>query len=248
MVYNIYFSPTGSTQKVTTFLASQVSQSTDIDLSLSKNNVIIEMTKNDFCIVGVPSFGGRVPHIALERLSQLQGHQTPVLAVVTYGNRAYEDTLLELKETLEKHGFICIGAIACVAEHSIMHQFATGRPNQDDLCEMAEFMKQVKERLNNHHVSINVPGNYPYKEYHVIPLQPKVTETCNHCGLCARQCPVEAIPQDHLQTTIKDKCISCMRCVHICPQHARKCSSIKIKIATQKLQKECLMRKENQFF
>lgn len=164
MIYNIYFSPTGSTQKVTSFLANQINTCTDVDLSLPKNNFSINIGKDDFCIVGVPSFGGRVPDIAIKRLSQLKGHQTPVLAVVTYGNRAYEDTLLELKETLEQQGFICIAAIACVAEHSIMHQFAKGRPNQDDLNEMAGFMEEVKKRLKKQAISVYVPGNNPYKE------------------------------------------------------------------------------------
>lgn len=248
MIYNIYFSPTGSTQKVTSFLANQINTCTDVDLSLPKNNFSINIGKDDFCIVGVPSFGGRVPDIAIKRLSQLKGHQTPVLAVVTYGNRAYEDTLLELKETLEQQGFLCIAAIACVAEHSIMHQFAKGRPNQDDLNEMAGFMEEVKKRLKKQAISVYVPGNNPYKEYHVIPLHPKASSTCHQCGLCARRCPVQAIPLDNPQEIIKGQCISCMRCVHICPQQARKCSSIKIKMASQKLQKQCMVKKENEFF
>ena len=42
MIYNIYFSPTGSTQKVTSFLANQINTCTDVDLSLPKNNFSIK--------------------------------------------------------------------------------------------------------------------------------------------------------------------------------------------------------------
>jgi ferredoxin len=113
---------------------------------------------------------------------------------------------------------------------------------------MAGFMEEVKKRLKKQAISVYVPGNNPYKEYHVIPLHPKASSTCHQCGLCARRCPVQAIPLDNPQEIMKGQCISCMRCVHICPQQARKCSSIKIKMASQKLQKQCMVKKENEFF
>lgn len=247
MNYNIYFSPTGSTKKVTTFIANHFQNSQDIDISLPVHQ-IIEMNKADFCIVGVPSFGGRVPFIVSERLKNIKGDQTPVLLVVTYGNRAYDDTLLELKETMEKSGFCVIGAYTIVTEHSIMHQFATGRPTQEDLKDIETHIEEVKARLQKENVSIKVPGHKPYKEYNGIPLKPKTSKECNQCGICAKQCPVQAIPVDKPNTTIEDICISCMRCVKICPQHARKCSSLKISISSQKLKKVCSIKKDNEFF
>lgn len=249
MIYNIYFSPTGSTQKVTTFVAKKFGECEDIDLSKVQDFRNYEFHKDDLCIVGVPSFGGRVPEIAIQRLKEVQAKQTPVVLICTYGNRDYEDTLLELKETLIDCGFLCVAAMSIICEHSIMHQFATGRPNEQDFEEMKLFVEKIKSRLSQVKEHVYVPGNKPYKEYHGIPLKPKASsKKCNQCGLCALRCPVQAIPIDNPNQTNKDLCISCMRCVKICPQHARKCSSVLIGVSSKKLKKICESRKENELF
>ncbi|MFR7592700.1 MAG: 4Fe-4S binding protein [Longibaculum sp.] len=248
MIYNIYMSPTGSTQKVTSFVAEKFGEVTDIDLSLYQDDHHYEMNEKDLVVVGVPSFGGRVPAIAVKRLCRLKGHQTPAILIATFGNRAYEDTLLELKESLEQYGFITIAAIASVCEHSIMHQFAKGRPNQKDFNELLDFTKVIQERLTQPYQSIEVPGKHPYKEYHVIPLKPSASKLCNECGLCARRCPVQAIDIQHPRQTDKEKCISCMRCVKICPKQARQLNPLLLAGATQKLKKACQSEKKNEFF
>ena len=104
-------------------------------------------SKEDLCIIGVPSFGGRVPAIALEKIKGLNGTKTNAILVVVYGSRAYEDTLIELEDTLVEKDFNCLAAIAAVAEHSIMHQFANGRPDQKDLTDLSSFVKKVKEKM-----------------------------------------------------------------------------------------------------
>ena len=75
-------------------------------------------SKEDLCIIGVPSFGGRVPAIALERIKALSGNNATAILITVYGNRAYEDTLIELEDTLIEKNFTCQAAIAAVAEHS----------------------------------------------------------------------------------------------------------------------------------
>ena len=92
-------------------VSEQFSPVKDIDLSLIEDFSQYEFNQDDFCIVGVPSFGGRVPAIAIERLAMMKAHQTPVCMIVTYGNRAYEDTLLELKDTLKQQGFLPFSAM-----------------------------------------------------------------------------------------------------------------------------------------
>ena len=129
--YNVYFSPTGTTERVVKHMGESFGSMENIDLSRRdmKNH---EMEQGDFCIVGVPSFGGRVPGIATERLRKIKGNRTPAFLLVTYGGRAYEDTLVELKDVLEAQGFVCFGAAAIVAEHSIAHQIEAGRPSAQD--------------------------------------------------------------------------------------------------------------------
>ena len=156
-IYAIYFSPTGGTEKIVTFIAEQFGDYQTINLCERTMNLTNDFSKEDLCIIGVPSFGGRVPAIALEKIKEFNGTKTNTILVVVYGNRAYEDTLIELEDTLVKKDFTCLAAIAAVAEHSIMHQFANGRPDQNDLTDLSSFAKKIKEdSINNEILSIKV--------------------------------------------------------------------------------------------
>ena len=69
-------------------------------------------------MAAVPSYGGRVPEIAVSRLKQMKGNGARAVLLVVYGNREYEDTLLELSDVMEAAGFSPVAAVAAVAEHS----------------------------------------------------------------------------------------------------------------------------------
>ena len=231
-IYAIYFSPTGGTEKIVTFIAEQFGEYQSIDLCEKTSGLTNDFSKEDLCIIGVPSFGGRVPAIALERIKALSGNNATAILITVYGNRAYEDTLIELEDTLIEKNFTCQAAIAAIAEHSIMHQFATGRPDQNDLTELASFAQKIKKKTNNT-VKTLIPG---------------ASHTCGSCGLCAAKYPSGAIPSDNPKQTDKDKCISCMRCISVCPTHSRKLNPLMLAAASQKLKKACSGRKETELF
>lgn len=251
-LYRMIFSPTGGTEKAADALSSawDCEKETVNLLEANKDYSIWEMKEDDVCMVAVPSFGGRVPAVAVERLSQVKGNHARAVLVAVYGNREYEDTLLELKEVLETAGFRCVAAVAVIAEHSIMRQYASGRPNRQDLEELASFGRQIKEKLdqNTGGEMPALPGNHPYRKYSGVPLRPKADKNCNQCGLCSRECPVHAIPSDHPSQTNEDVCISCMRCIKVCPNHARKLNKLMVNVAAQKLKKACTEPKKNQLF
>ena len=237
----IYFSGTGSTQDVVRFIGKQWEEAIqEYDLSRMDFSTH-EFLHEDLCIVGVPSYGGRAPSIAIERLKKLKGNQTPVILVVTYGNRHYDDTFIELKDTLDKLGFICEGAMAVVCEHSIVHDYAKGRPNQEDY----QHIQKLVETLKNNLHPIEVPGHRPYKEFHG-GLKPKATSECTKCGLCAKLCPVEAIDIQHIESVDEERCISCMRCVSICPSQARQCDPAQVEATRIKIQKPCQVYKKSE--
>lgn len=247
--YAVYFSPTKSTEKITKLIAGEIGTYNEIDLSLrNENNNVFE--KHDVCIVGVPSYGGRVPAVALERMENFKGNNAKAILVVAYGNRHYDDTFAEFKNFLTEKGFRCIAAVAAVAEHSIMHQFAAGRPDENDKAQLIQFAQKIKKELslNDAYKELIIPGKHPYQKYNGVPLKPIVTKKCNECGECAKQCPVGAIPEEAPNATDNDKCISCMRCINICPQNARKLNKLILTAATQKMKKSCSGRKENELF
>lgn len=209
-----------------------------------------QFDSTDVCLIAVPSFGGRVPTVASERLKQLRGNGARAILVAVYGNRAYEDTLLELYHVLEQAGFECVAAVAAVAEHSIMHQFGRGRPNDEDSRKLIKFAQRINNALESDRgeYGVQVPGNVPYREFKGVPFVPKAGRKCNQCGLCAKECPVDAIQEDHPKGVNKKTCISCMHCIKVCPQGARTVNKMLLLMASRKMEKTCGSRKENELF
>lgn len=249
--YKIIFSPTGGTKRVADILTGRLAENADtIDLcDRALDFSGIAFTPEDVCVIAVPSYGGRVPGIAVHRLSQLKGMGAKAILTVVYGNREFEDTLVELKDTLDAAGFACAAAVAAVAEHSILPQFASGRPDAEDVRELEGFADAILERLNGDSLpELTVPGNQPYKPFKVIPMTPAANKSCVKCGICAKGCPVGAIPMDDPGKTDNSKCISCMHCVRVCPQDARRVNKLLLMGAEQKLKKACSTRKANALF
>lgn len=251
-VYQIYFSPTGGTKRAQDVVAGVWDgDKTMVDLSSTEEDFSrYAFHEEDVCIVAVPSFGGRVPECALSRISRMHGGNARAIMMAVFGNRAYEDTLLELEDTLVDRGFRCVAAIAAVAEHSIMHQFGSGRPDGRDEEELKGFASKIRAALEEGRAEddIRVPGNVPFRTRHVIPFMPKGGGKCTRCGRCASCCPVAAIPKEDPSSVIEERCISCMRCVSICPKQARKLNQVMLFAASCKLQKACESRKGNELF
>lgn len=253
-ITSIYFSPTESTRQVVELIADQVRGSRmSLDLTDAAKRPDYNFTENEAVIVGVPVYGGRVPQTAVERFRKLHGRQTPAVLVVTYGNRAYEDALVELRDVLTEQGFHMVAAAAVVTEHNIVHSIAAGRPDQADKAALVTFGQQVKERLGTmpstyHTETVAVKGNVPYRAYSTIPFKIKVSGSCSQCGLCIRKCPVQAISRTDPGVTDHERCISCMRCVKLCPTKGRRISPLILFVAGKKLKKVCRSRKEPEFF
>ena len=65
-------------------------------------------------LVVMPVYGGRLPAIAVQRLREIRGNDSPAIAVVVYGNRAYDDALLELRDVLTANGFCLFSLVSSV--------------------------------------------------------------------------------------------------------------------------------------
>ena len=224
-LYVVYFSPTGGTRRAALLLAQGLaSQIEEIDLSLPQT-ASRHFGPQDMLLFAGPVFGGRMPALFVQRLQQLQGANSPAVTVAVYGNRAYEDALLELNDCVQAQGFCPLASAALLAEHSMCRQVAAGRPNAQDAQEIAAFAGQILAKLaaaNGQALpALTVPGHRPYRDWQPMPVVPQVSADCLSCGDCARLCPTQAIAQDDPQRTDAQRCILCMRCVSICPQQAR---------------------------
>ena len=242
----IIFSPTGGTEKAAHILGSHWSENTvKIDLSDAKTDFSkCVINEEDQVLIAMPSFGGRAPSVAIQRLKQIAGNGAKCTLVCVYGNRAYEDTLAEMEDAAKESGFRVVAAVASVAEHSIMPQYAAGRPDASDKKQLEQFAEKIAGKSET---AVSIPGNRPYRKAGGAGLVPKAGKGCTKCGLCAKNCPVQAIDPVKFAADSK-KCISCMRCVKQCPANARKVNGAMVAVASMVLIKACSMRKENELF
>jgi len=256
-LYEIYFSPTGGTGRVSRILAEELSAALGIpevtvDLleTLRDGGTLPEFTEEDICLISVPSFAGRVPLPAAEYLTSLKGCGARAILNVVFGNRAIDDTLLELKDILEDAGFVCTAAMETVAEHSIFRQFGAGRPDEKDSAELREFAGKAAELAAEHSAkgSLAVPGNYPYRERKPVSMVPEGSGDCTECGICAAECPVHAIPADSPKEVDRQVCFGCMRCVSVCPAGCRDIPAQLREKMLPHMSQVCSGRKENRIY
>ena len=223
--YALYFSPTGTTQHCLRTIGKALGfPFQEIDLTLPetrKRHYVFQ--PEDIVLVGAPVYGGRLPGLPTPLFSNIQGNRARSCAIVTYGNRAFEDALLELADICTSAQFTVIGGGAFVGEHSFTTQVATGRPDRQDEADMAAFATALREKiLQNNTQFPPIPGNRPYKQWQPMPFAPQPSEDCIECGTCAGVCPVGAISHEKPYRVIDPLlCIDCYACVKQCPVHGR---------------------------
>lgn len=243
----VYFSPTHTSAKVAKAIAKGFGNIESEVFDATGKEVSLKAGKGSLTIVAVPVYGGHIAITARHRLEALEGNGTPVVPVVVYGNRAYEEALKELATLLEKKGFVPIAGATFIGEHSYSTDkkpIAKGRPDNNDLAFAENFGEALYAKTNK--LSNAESGKVdvakirkPYQPFFKLigfvfnvlrlrrsgkpmPVTPVTDEKlCKHCGACVAACPVAAIENDKEEITNASRCIRCCACVKSCPHKAR---------------------------
>jgi ferredoxin len=256
----IYFSPTGTTKKTLEGIAQGLQINNIEHLDITSSSAVPckfeQLQSSELAIIGMPVYSGRLPSVAVERLKRLKAEKTPAVVVVVYGNRAYDDALLELRDLASEIGFIPIAGGAFIGEHSFSNDItpiAVGRPDMEDLAKAKTFGINIEERLqkvdkSEQYPLLEVLGNFPYKPLKSLSESPITNEaTCTQCKLCMTVCPTEAIEFNGSILTDNEACIKCCACVKTCPTNARVIPP-QIKPIAERLSTNFSERREPEFY
>lgn len=254
-IVSIIFSPTGGTQKIASLLSEELRlkcemvEASLIDLAEPAPELSPEIQAGDLAVIAMPSFGGRAPAVAIERLRRLNGHGAKTVIVCVYGSRAYEDTLVEMQDAAHAANFDVFAALSAVSRHSMLPTLASKRPDVWDEEEIERFADRIVEKLKNSAPvsQLILPGNRPYKDWNGA-LVPYATKNCTHCGVCAENCPTQAINADDPFAVDAKACAFCMRCVHFCLQGARMIDPNTVETLTERLRPMCDPKRANELF
>lgn len=240
-VWAMYFSPTGGTEKAVKGTAEALAAKLGLpleeyDFTLPKGRAEDAVFgEGDLVVCGTPVIAGRVPNVLLPYLTeQVKGNGALAVPVVSFGNRNFDDALIELRNILENDGFRTVAGGAFVSEHSFSKTLAAGRPDAADLASMKAFGEAIADKLNSgweYTEPAYVKGCDPIRPYFkpedrygkhidIRKVKPKVGDACCGCGICADVCPMGSISKENIKEYI-GICIKCCACVKKCPTQAR---------------------------
>ena len=249
-IQQITFSPTGGTFRVCNALSKGFGYDiVKTDLCVKEDQIELPtISTDDIVVIGMPVYAGRVPALAVNRLRGINSNGARCVIVAVYGNREFEDALVEMQDVATDCGFKVIAAVSAIAEHSVIREFAAKRPNADDVIELSQFATRILQKAKNdaEYAELALPGNRPYKEIKPGPF-PVADSSCLGCIMCAEECPADAISVYTPQTVNKELCISCMRCVAVCPTQSRGLGQI-VSMLADRLRPLCSDPKHNQLF
>ena len=237
----VFFSPTGNTQQVVELIADRLAQKFSVpvevdDFTLPAAHIDIRTySPEDLVIFGVPTYAGRIPNKVLPFVQTLfKGNQTRTIAVVTFGNRSFDNSLSELASELEKNHFSVVAAGAVVCKHAFA-EIGIGRPDTTDQERIAAFANTAFEKLqksekplpnasikrNEALTAYYVPLGTDGKPVNFLKAKPVTDKAkCDNCGVCAAVCPMGSIDKNDV-SLVPGICIKCQACIVKCHTKAK---------------------------
>ena len=124
-VWTLYFSATGNTDKTANTIADALARRLEVPaerISFTRpgeREKEYSFTEGDLVVVASPTYAGTLPNKILPDFQgKLHGCGALAVAVVTFGNRSYDNALAELCAVLEGDGFHTVAGAAFACRHA----------------------------------------------------------------------------------------------------------------------------------
>ncbi len=242
-VWSVWFSATGTTRKTVTAVSRAVAEALGAEWKEYSFNLPAARERDlcfsptDLVVFGVPVYAGRVPNLLLPYVrDRVKGNGALAVPVVLYGNRDFDDGLMELRNVLAGNGFHPITAGAFVGEHSFSTVLGAGRPDEEDMALAGTLAEKTAAKAKAltaaPETPVPVEGCDPVRPYYTprdrhgepirdfLKAKPETDpQKCVRCGLCARLCPLGSISPEDVSRV--GKCFKCCACVKNCPKGAK---------------------------
>ena len=237
----VFFSATGNTKRVVEQLAGRLAQKLAVPVEVedftlpAAHSEVHVYSPDDLVIFGVPTYAGRIPNKVLPFVQELfKGNKTPTVAVVTFGNRSFDNSLSELDAELEKNDFLVLGAGAVVCHHAFA-EVGSGRPDTADEELLTAFADSVFAKLQNSCQALPnaaikrnealtayyVPLGLDGKPVNFLKAKPVTDKSkCDNCGVCVAVCPMASIDKNDV-SLVPGICIKCQACIVYCHTKAK---------------------------
>lgn len=231
----IYLSGTGNTKHCVEKLTRLVDDSAKV-MPLEYANIIEEIEKNSFIILGYPTQYSNAPYMVRDFISRNKflWNEKKILCVATMGAFSGDGAGCAAR-LLKKYGAVILGGLHVKMPDSVCDVKLlkkTIEQNKEIVIQADKKIESVARQIKQ--------GKYPKDGVtlisHIIGLlgqrlwfygkttgytdKLKISENCIGCGLCVSLCPMKNI-SIHNGTAIANKrCTMCYRCISRCPQKA----------------------------
>ncbi len=99
VLYNIYFSGKGTTKICAECIGTGLHMEwKSYDWRKQPCETELKIPREDVLLFSMPVYGGFIPKMCTEMAANLKGNHTPAIIAAVYGNRHYDDALLQMND------------------------------------------------------------------------------------------------------------------------------------------------------
>ncbi len=260
----VYFSGTGGTERIAEAFESELIRrdhsvlKVNLDRSKAPQQSKLDLYYGkipkdlDMLLLIYPVYAFDVPAIVNEWIRQARAdHLRAAVLSVSGGGEVWPNTGCRNNccKTLEAHGFdviyekMMVMPANCITPTNNQLAMWLIKATPEKVGKVLDRLLDGKVRRTHFHSSPikRALAKSAELNFHRFAEGLEISEVCNGCGLCSRNCPVGNIMMKEEKPAYGKSCIMCLRCIYSCPQSAIKTKQrivFKSGFSLEKIEKE----------